>query len=146
MYKKIIWIVAFAFSFILSQSALADSACGQGLSSMVESLRLDDSQKAKIKPILDQLKTTMKDNWTQMKDLRAQMKQQANTPNADQSSLDSLVDKKVQLIGNMIKAKLAAKNQIMGILNDQQKAALQKMMLKVEEKMEAKFQGCHEDA
>lgn len=145
MYKKIMWIVAVAFSFILSQSAFADSSCGEGLKSMVESLKLDDNQKAKIKPILEQLRTTMKDNWTQMKDLSAQMKQQVNSAQMDESTVNSLVDKKVQLIGTMIKAKLSAKNQIMGILNDQQKSTLQSKMSQAEEKMEAKFKSCHEE-
>lgn len=146
MNKKILWIVAFAFSLVLSQTAVADSwGCGEGMKKMVESLKLDDAQKAKIKPILEQLKSTMKDNWTQMSGLDTQIKQQVQSANMDQSTVDGLVDQKTKLIGNMIKAKIMAKNQIANILTADQKTQLQGMMNKLEDKIAAKFKSCHED-
>ena len=144
MYKKFLWVVALAFSFVLSQTAFADSNdCGKGLKEMVGSLKLEDAQKEKIKPILEQLKSNMKDNWSQMKDLDTQIEQQANSATMDQATVDGLVDKKSKLIGNMIKAKIMAKNQIFAVLNETQKTELQKMMKKMEEKMEEKFKSCH---
>lgn len=146
MYKKLIGIAAIAFSFALSQATFAHSSfCGEGLGKMVESLKLDDAQKAKIKPILEQLKTTAQNTWPQMKDLRTQLDQQVTSPTMDQSTVNGIVDQKTKLIGDMIKAKIAAKNQIYNVLNDQQKATLQTMMKNAEEKMAAKFKDCHDD-
>lgn len=146
MFKKFIWIFALAFSFVLSQSAFSHSGmCGEGLKKMVESLNLDAAQKEKIKPILEKLKTDMKANVDQMKDLRTQMHQQETSATMDQSAVDGLIDKKTKLLGDMMKAKAAAKNQIYNILNEQQKTALQNKWKQVEEKMEAKYKECHED-
>jgi Spy/CpxP family protein refolding chaperone len=144
MYKKFLWIVTFAFSLVLSQACLADSMCGGGLKQMVESLKLDDAQKAKIKPILEQLKSTVKDSWTQMKDLDTQINQQVSSATMDQTMVNGLVDKKTKLIGDMMKAKLMAKNQILGILNDKQKTEIQTKMKNLEEKIAAKFKSCHD--
>lgn len=145
MFKKLIGIVALAFTFALSQSAFAHSSCGEGLKNMVESLKLDPAQKEKIKPILDQLKTSIRASADQMKDLRTQMHQQVTSTTMDQGAVDGLIDKKTKLIGDMMKAKMTAKNQIFNILNDQQKTELQNKWNKVEEKWAAKFKECHDD-
>ena len=146
MYKKIIQTAAFAFTLAVSPVVLAHSGgCGEGFKSMVESLKLDDSQKAKIKPILDQLKTSMKNDADQMKDLSRQINQQAESATMDQSAVDDLIDKKTKLIGDMMKAKITAKNQIISVLNPQQKAELQNKMKKMEAKMEEKFKNCHKE-
>ncbi|KTC88229.1 MULTISPECIES: Spy/CpxP family protein refolding chaperone [Legionella] len=146
MYKKILGIMVFAFSLVLGQAAFADSEhCGEGIKKMVESLNLDDSQKAKIKPILDQLKSTMADKAGQMDNLRKQISQQVQSATMDQSTVNGLVDQKTQLIGDVMKAKLAATNQILNVLNDQQKAQLHKKMQEVEEKWAEKFKSCHDD-
>ncbi|CAM2839002.1 envelope stress induced periplasmic protein [Legionella steigerwaltii] len=146
MYKKIIQAAAFTFTLALSPVVLAHSGgCGEGLKKMVESLKLDDSQKSKIKPILEQLKSTMKNDVTQMRDISQQLNQQAESANMDQSTVDSLVDKKTKLIGDMIKAKITAKNQIYAVLNPQQKTELQNKWKKVEEKMAEKFKACHDE-
>lgn len=146
MFNKFIAGVVFAFSLVLSQAALADNqACGgAGLRAMVDSLNLDAGQKEKIKPILEQLKSSVKDNASQLMDLSKQINQQSVSANMDQSTVDSLIDKKVKMIGDMIKAKVSAKNQIFAVLNDKQKSLLQSKMKEVEDKMEAKFQSCHD--
>ena len=146
MYKKLLGIAAVAFSFALSQTSFAHSSfCGEGLSKMVESLKLDDAQKEKIKPILEQLKSTAQTTWPQMKDIRTQLDQQVTSATMDQGTVNGVVDQKTKLIGDMIKAKIAAKNQIYNVLNDQQKTTLQTMMKNAEEKMEAKLKDCHDD-
>lgn len=146
MYKKLIGMAALAFSFALNQTAFADaSMCGKGLKSMVESLNLSKDQKDKIKPILEQLKTSIKNDGKQMHDLETQINQQSSSANMDQGTVDGLIDQKTKLIGDVMKAKVAAKNQIAGILNDQQKQKLHAMMKDAEEKMMAKFKDCHDD-
>ncbi len=144
MFKKCLWIVALGFSLVLSQSIFANP-CKEGLKKMVESLDLDSAQKDKIKPIIEQLKASKKDNWTQMKDLDTQMHQLATAATLDQTAINALVDKKTALIGNMMKAKITATNQIYGVLTAKQKTELQSKMDKWEGKMAEKFKDCHSD-
>lgn len=143
MKKNLLWIVAVTFSFVLGQTAFAHSEhCGDGLKKMVEHFNLDAAQKAKVMPILDQLKTTLKASGSQMRDLRVQINQQVQSDNMDQSTVDGLVDKKTKLIGDMMKAKISAKHQIFTLLNAQQKTAFQNRVKKLDEKMAAKFANC----
>lgn len=145
MYKKMLWIIAFAFSLIFSQAVVADSwGCGEGLKKMLANSNLDDAQKAKIKPIMDQLKSSMKDTWSQMGDLDNQIKQQVNSDKMDTSVLNGLVDQKTKLIGDAMKAKLVAQNQVMAVLTSQQKTDIQTKLQALEDKIAAKFKSCHE--
>jgi len=143
MYKKMLWVVAVVFSLAISQTAFAWD-CGGGIKKMVESLKIDDAQKEKIKPILDEFKSSMKDNWSQMKGLDTQMQQQMDSANMDQSAVDGLIDQKTKLIANMMKAKTKAQGQIGAILTPEQKTELQGKMKKVEEEMAEKFKDCHD--
>ena len=144
MPKTIIYVIALAFSLVFSQSALADSwGCGEGLRTMVESLKLNTAQKEKIKPILDQLKLDMNDQGTQMRGLEVQLNQQAESSNMNQTTVDDLINKKTKLIADMMKAKIMAKNQIYTILDTQQKTELHNMMKKLEDKISAKFESCY---
>lgn len=144
MRNKLLWIVAFTFSFVLGQTAFAHSGCGERMTKMVDSLSLDDAQKAKIKPILEQLKMSMKDNMTQMKDLRTQINQQVTSDKMDQSTVDGLVDKKVKMMGDMMKANMMAKNQIFNVLTAQQKTKFQNSVKDMESKMVDKMESCQE--
>jgi protein CpxP len=145
MYKQILWIVTVLFSFTCSQVVSADAwGCGEGMNRMVESLKLDDAQKAKIKPILEQLKSTMKENGTRMMDLDKQINQLVESTNEDSIKVDGLIDKKASMIGNMMKAKFKAKNQIFSLLNVQQKNEIQNRMKKLEEKISETYKKCHE--
>lgn len=146
MYKKLLWITAVAFSLVLSQATFAhDWGCGKSMEKMVESLNLDDAQKAKIKPVLEQLKSTIQSNASQFSSIETQINQQVNSATMDQGTVDGLVDQKTKLIGNMMKAKLAAKNQIIAILTPEQKTKIQDMMKKAEEKMAEKFKDCQDN-
>lgn len=146
MYRKFLWIVAFTLSFGLSQSAFSDSwGCGEGMKGMLQSLKLETAQKEKIKPIVDQLRSSMKAFGKQMGDLDTQINQQLGSDTPDQSAIDSLVDQKAKLIGSMVKAKMAAKSQIFTILTPEQKKSLQGMMKKLDDKIAAKFKSCHKD-
>ncbi|MBL7525136.1 Spy/CpxP family protein refolding chaperone [Legionella bononiensis] len=146
MYKKFLWMAALVCSLVLSQSSFSDSwGCGEGLKSMLQTLKLDDEQKAKIKPILDQQQASMKDLGTQMNVLDTQIDQQINATKFDQSALDELIDKKAKLIGSMIKSKIKTKMQIYSVLSADQKTDLQNMMKKLEDKIAAKFKSCHQN-
>lgn len=145
MYKKLLWIAVLAASFVLSQATFADSMCGKRMSDMIESLKLDATQKDKIKPILDQLKINMKDSKNQMNDLDKQIAQLDQAPNIDQAAIDALIDKKALVIGTIMKNKSLAKNQIIAILTPKQKTELQDMMKKEEDKLVSTWKKCHGD-
>lgn len=145
MHKTILCVVSLAFSLVFSEAALADSwGCGEGLRAMVESLKLNTDQKEKIKPILSQLKLDMSAKGIQMRGLDTQLKQQVESSNMNQATVDDLINKKTKLIGDMMKAKIMAKNQIYTILDEKQKTELQAMVSKLEEKRSAKFKSCYE--
>lgn len=146
MYKNILWTIALVSSLIFSQAVLADSwGCGEGLKQMLTSLKLDDTQKAKINPIMDQMKTSMTDTWSQMKDLDKQIQQQVNSEKMDASALNGLVDQKAKLIGDTMKAKLNAQNQVMAILTPEQRTTIQNKLQAHEDKIAAKYKRCYKE-
>lgn len=145
MYKKILWILAFSSSLFFSQTVLADEwGCGEGLKQMVANLKLDEAQQAKIKPIMDQLKSGMDSLWPKMGELDNQIKQQVNSDKMDVTLVNGLVDQKVKFIGDAMKAKLDAQNQILAILTPEQKTVIQAQLQALEDKIAAKFKSCHE--
>ncbi len=146
MYKKILGIVGFTCALVLNQAAFAHSwECRESLKSVLDSLKLDDAQKDKIKPVLEQFKSTVTDLGTQMDGLDKQINQQDDSANMDKATVNGLIEKKGQLIGEMMKAKMNAKNQIKAVLNEEQKKELHDKLLKMEEKVAAEFQKCHDD-
>ncbi len=148
MAKKILYMLALSLSLslVITPMAFANQCgSGKGLGMMVDSLRLDDAQKAKIKPILDQLKTSLQDSATQIKDVSDKLHQQVQTGATDQSTVSGLVDQKTKIIGDMIKAKISAKSQIYAVLTDDQKTKFQAMMKNKDEMMAAKWKNCHAD-
>ncbi len=145
MYKKLLGAATLALTLAVSSTSFAHSGmCGEHFQHMISSLKLDDAQKQKIQPIMDNLKATMQQNMQQMQDLSKQIDEQAVSASMDQSTVNDLVDKKTKLIGESIKAKVNAENQVLAVLDTQQKVELQGMMAKAKEKMEKKFQHCHD--
>jgi protein CpxP len=147
MKKSLIWIIAVSFSLILGQAAFAEgNHCQDGMmKKMMEHFKLDDAQKAKAKPIIEQMKSTMQANRSQMKDLRMQINQQIMSDNMDQATVDSLIDKKTKLMGDMMKTRMSIKHQIYTLLNPQQKVAYQAMVKKWQNKMASKADSCKEE-
>ncbi len=143
--KKLLGLIVILSSMILTQTVFADSYCREGLNKMVQSLNLDESQKAKIDPILQQYKQDLHNSGSQMNGLEEQINQQVDSSNMDQAKVNDLVDKKANLIGNMMKAKVKAQSQIFSILNAQQKEKLQAMIKTEDKKMEEKYKSCDRD-
>jgi periplasmic protein CpxP/Spy len=143
MYKKILWIVAFTSALIFSQGTLAHSwSCGKGMSKMVADLKLNADQQAKVDVIMSQLKASMKANWSQMGDVEKQIHQQVMSDKMDTATLNGLVDQKTKLMGENMKAKLTAQNQMMMVLTAEQKTALQTKIQAREDKMATKLKKC----
>lgn len=147
MKKSLLWIVAVCFSFTLGQTAFAEDVnCHEGMmKKMMEHFKLDDAQKAKAKPMLEQMKSTMQANRSQMRDLRMQINQQVMSDNMDQATVNGLIDKKTKLMNDMMKARMSVKHQIYTLLNPQQKTAYQAMMKKWHDKMVSKAESCKEE-
>lgn len=146
MYKKIIQTAVFTCALVLSPVVLADhGGCAERLKHMVESLKLNENQKVKVKPILKQLKLTLKNDEKQMKGLDNKLEYETESAKMDQSKVDDLVNKKTMLIGDMMKAKIKAKNEIYAVLNPQEKKELQHKMKEMKAKWHQKFKKCHEE-
>lgn len=145
MYTKILGVLAVTVSLMMSQSVLAHS-CGEDLKNIVVGkLKLDDKQKEKIKPVLDQLKTSAQEHFTQMRDIRAKIKQQVESDTLDQGTVDSLVDQKAKIVTEYTKAKINARHEIFTILTPEQKTKLKNELQKVEEKVANKVARCQEE-
>lgn len=141
MYQKLLWIVAFSLSLLLGQTAFAHGKGPEGMGAMIESLNLDDAQKAKVKPILNQLKSSIKKSVTQMSGLHTQINQQVQSDAMNPEIISGLIDKKIKLIGDIMKAKVTADHQIFILLNPQQRAAYKKW----DENMSRQFQKLHHE-
>lgn len=144
MYKKLIGSAVLAFS--LAASANVFAACGcptEGFRKMVDSVNLDATQKEKIKPIMENLRTSMKSNVESLKDINSQLKDQVTAATYNESAVSGLVDKKTQILGTMMKAKMLAKSQVYALLTPEQRTMLQTKMKALREKMEERFQSCH---
>ncbi|WED44503.1 Spy/CpxP family protein refolding chaperone [Legionella cardiaca] len=151
-------LVALVLSFVMGQAAFAtatsqDSAtstqttsstsssdkasgcgCADRMHKMMSSLNLDATQQTKINAIKSQLKETLKSNWDQMKSIRSQIHELVTSDTMDDSKLNSLIDQKKELLAQMMKAKIKAKQQIYSLLNTQQKSQFKQMMQQWEEK------------
>ncbi|MDP3561009.1 MAG: Spy/CpxP family protein refolding chaperone [Legionellaceae bacterium] len=145
MYKQFLGIVSLACTLVFSQAVFADEwGCGEGLKHMVASLKLDDAQKAQIEPILEELKNSHHETGLELRDIETQLHQQIYAVDMDQSAVNSLIDKKTKLIGDMIKTKVVAQNKIFAILNPEQRSQLQEMIKNLKEKIAAKYKSCAE--
>lgn len=146
MFNKLLWVVTFSLSLLISQVSFADSHdCKKGLSHIVDSLNLTSDQKAKVKPILEQLKSSVNTSASQMKSLRDELNQQIHSANMDESVTNGLIDKKVKLIGDVIKAKATAAHQVYVILDDKQKAQAMSLVKEMEAKMADKYAKCSDE-
>lgn len=147
MYTKILGVLAVSASLMMSQSVLADSSrCTDQLRSMVVgSLKLTDSQREKIKPVLEQLKTSAKDHFTQMRDIRAKIRQQIESDTMDQATVDSLVDQKAKLVTDFTKARISARHEVFTVLTPEQKTKLKTEMQNVEDRLADRASSCQEE-
>ena len=134
---------ALVFFFLGSNLVLANSCvCGEKIQTMLESLKIETVQKEKIKPILEKLRTNLKESGSQMNALETKIQEQVNSATLDEPKTRTLIDEKAKLIGDMMQAKAVAKNQIFAILNPQQKTELQNMLRTKEDTIATQFKSC----
>lgn len=150
MNKITLGLTGLIFSFIFNQSVFAyqDNQsmwwCGEGMKHIVDSLKLESAQQAKVKAIMEELRSKIKPIKAQMKNACEQVMQETFSEKMDQSKLDSAINAKLQLIGAMMKARIMAKHQIYGVLNAEQKMKYKEMVKQRAENMSKKFEQCHQ--
>ncbi|KTD17009.1 Spy/CpxP family protein refolding chaperone [Legionella jordanis] len=110
--------------------------CGNHMKQMLSALNLDSSQQTKVQAIKSQLMQTLQANREQMKSIRSQIRDLVTSDTLDDAKLNSLVDQKKELIAQMMKAKVTAKQQVYSLLNDQQKAQFKQMLQQWEQDRE----------
>lgn len=137
--------VVFAATMDSKEPASHECNCcvGENMKEIIQSLKLDESQKAKIQALKDQMKENMQGDWQQMESISDQLHTLAQSTKIDEAQLNQLVDQKVAFIAKKIKAKIMAKNAIYNMLNDQQKTEFQALMRKWQEKRAMIYKGCH---
>lgn len=146
MLKTLFRTVLFTLALVTTQTALADAfGCGEGMKSMLATMKLEQAQIDKIKPVLVHFNSDVKDTANMMKPLDIQISQQGLSDKMDPKVLSDLVDKKAKLIGNMMKSKIIAQNQILAILTPEQRQQMQVMIKRLEDKIASKFKSCHLD-
>lgn len=152
MTRRILTAVTLAFSLFAAQTLLASTStqttqgcncCVGGIGQILNSLNLNADQQARIKAIKDQLKSDTKDTWDQLDDVRGQIHALMQSDKVDEAKLDSLVDKKIELLGKGMKAKIKAKNQMYNVLTAEQKTQFQSLLKQQMEKRKQLFKNCH---
>ncbi|STX29268.1 16 kD immunogenic protein [Legionella beliardensis] len=127
-------------SYAPSDSNSGTCGCKRGLMKMLEPLQLTDAQKDQIKAIRDKAKASLQSNKDQLRSIRTQMHSLITTSSMDNAKLDSLISQKTTILGNMMRVKATAKNQIYNVLNPQQQQQFQQML---QEKAQGKSHNCH---
>ncbi|MFA5959766.1 MAG: Spy/CpxP family protein refolding chaperone [Tatlockia sp.] len=131
MHKLFLGLITLVFSLCIGQTSFADTApatpekpcgCGGTIPKMADSLKLDDAQQTRIKAIKEQLLANEETLNKQMDALRGEINQLIEADSLDQSKLETLVNQKKALIGDLTRAKIIAKNQIYITLNAEQKS------------------------
>ncbi|HHF7344157.1 TPA: Spy/CpxP family protein refolding chaperone [Legionella feeleii] len=152
MTKRIFTAITLAFSLFAAQTLVASTStqvtqgcncCVGGMGQILKALNLNADQQAKIKAIKAQLKSDTKDTWAQLDDVRGQINALIQSGQVDEAQLDSLVDKKMELLGKGIKTKIKARNQIYNVLTVEQKTQFQSLLKQQMEKRKQLFKACH---
>lgn len=136
-------LIALVLSFVMGQAAFAvtgtqssssanqsstgsskTTACGCGdrMREMMSSLNLNSAQQAKIKAIKDDLRKSQHANREQLRTISGQIRDLVTSDSMDDSKLTDLVNQKKELLAQMLKAKIVAKQQIYSVLTTEQKS------------------------
>lgn len=146
MIKTFIKTLILTLALTITHTATADSwGCGEGMKSMLATFKLDQAQLDKIKPVLVHYNSDVKDTANMIKPIDAQLSKQGLSNKMDEKVVNDLINKKMQLIGNMMKSKIIAQNRILAILTPDQNQQMQVMIKQLEDKISAKFKSCHLD-
>lgn len=114
-------------------------SCGcQHMKDMMKAFDLDKSQQAKIKTIKEDLSQSQQANREQMRSIRTQIHEFITSGSTDEAKLNGLIDQKKELLGQMIKARIMAKQQMYNVLTDKQKTQFKEKLQQWEQEHKAK--------
>jgi protein CpxP len=136
MIKKIIWLPIIALSLLFSQASFSHNehaghkhVC---MKNAYQELNLSADQKSKISSIKAQARENMKGKWQEMHAIHQQMREVVRTNKLDHSKVDSLISRKKELVGSMMKTKLETRHQIYNVLDEKQKGKFDSLTKKCE--------------
>lgn len=133
MSKKLIWLSALVFAFVLGQPGFAcdksNPHCSmhQRFDKLAQELQLTPEQKAKMKTYKEQARASMKANHAQLKALRGQINTLVKSDKIDEAKLNGLVEQVNKIRGNMLKNRIMMQHELYSILTDKQKAKYQEL-------------------
>ncbi|MCL9683711.1 Spy/CpxP family protein refolding chaperone [Legionella maioricensis] len=138
MNKKSVWLSAVALSLMIGQASFATTepsksrpcTCHHNSPRLSEKLNLTAEQKTKIKAIRAQTYKQLKADEEQLKALKLQMNALANNDKVDEAKLNSLIDQRNKIKGDMLKKEVMMQNQIYNTLTAQQKAQYKELKTK----------------
>jgi Spy/CpxP family protein refolding chaperone len=101
---------------------------GNPLEGLVQDLKLDDSQKKDVQPIVEQYANTRRDRWNDIGKIRQAMSAELQKPAFDMAKIDALVDQMTVLRAEQQKQNLRAIEQMSAKLKPEQQAELHKIL------------------
>ena len=154
MNKKIIWLPAVALSVLMGQNVMAcDGSCsgysehksheghmmGKHFDKMVKKLDLTADQEKKIKAIQSQTKASMEPKYVELRTITMQLNDLAKADVINEGKMDDLITQKEKVIGEITKMRVMTRYQINHVLDAKQKAKMDKMTMKMREKVKAEM-------
>ncbi len=135
MYKKILSLSVLALSFNLAQSTEAFAHKGHcydkhGYRHQIEKLDLTNDQKVKIKEIIIKTDEVIMRDHAELKALHKETNEEFIANTMTDAKIDQIVDKKLPIIGDMMKARLKERLAISQVLTDAQKEKIAQMIAK----------------
>ena len=101
---------------------------GNPLESLVQDLKLDETQKKDVQPVIDQYAKTRRERWRDIGKIREAMSAELQKPAFDMAKIDALVDKMTVMRAEQQKENLRAIEQMAGKLKPDKQAELHKML------------------
>lgn len=134
MYKKILSLSVLALSFNLAHSTIAFAHKGHcdahAYRQQIEKLDLTNDQKTKIKDIVVKTDEALMRDRAELKTLHKEANEEFVANTMDDSKIDKIVDKKLPIIGDMMKLRMKERLAISQVLTDAQKAKIAQMIAK----------------
>ncbi|KTD41235.1 Spy/CpxP family protein refolding chaperone [Legionella parisiensis] len=128
MNKKFILLSIIVLGLLLGQPSFAcigdSKQCNphRRFDRLAQELNLNADQKAKLKAYREKARSSLKENYAQLRLLRNQINSLLKAEKIDETKLDALVEKVNRIKGSMLKTRIIIQHQMFALLNDRQKA------------------------
>ena len=139
MNTKFIGASLLVLSLTCSPLALAhDKMMSDDKHHNMQYLNLSKDQQMKLETLKLQMMQKMHADKEELRSINMQIKALIQSPSMDNASLDSLIEKKKDILGRMMKEKITIKHQMYNLLTPEQKSKFDARMKEMELKMEKK--------